>query len=572
MGFSEVWVNWIMTCVRSVRFAVRVNGSTLDTFVPSRGLRQGDPLSPYLFLFVADSLACLLRRETEIGRISPLKIVRRAPGITNLMFADDCLLFFRETKDQAIIVDNSLKLFQKSTGQFLNSSKCSLLFSSACPVGVQNDIKATLGVQSSSFEEKYLGLPTPEGRMKGEHFQPIMNRFTKRLTNWCEKFCSHAAKETHIKAVAQALPGYAMGVFKMTTTFCDQYEKLIRDYWWGDEEGQRKVHWLAWANLTKPKTKGGIGFRDIKLFNQALLRDKRGASFSGQTASVQESSNPKDAFHATVTCSKARALRQEMRKCWSLPPENEFRYTGRDWLQLLLDPLDDITRARVLLVLWRAWHLRNDVIHHKGDATIASSVIFLQSYLGETFNPSTVIHDEKGWTKLNIDGSFCASKETGGAGFVLRDSNGKVLVAACIQLHNCAEAEEVEATAVLLGLLQMENMQVANMIIESDCYVVVKALLSNDQDRSKWCAVLEEAKACTRSFAACRVLHVRREANSVADALARLARTSGNLEEMEAVVQGEMEGDNWSYPRSDGAEEEKNCCEDGRAWDSGSSW
>ncbi|KAM0911240.1 hypothetical protein ACQ4PT_013617 [Festuca glaucescens] len=114
-------------------------------------------------------------------------------------------------------------------------------------------------------------------------------------------------------------------------------------------------------------------------------------------------------------------------------------------------------------------------------------------------------------------------------GFVLRDSNGKVLVAACAQLHNCAEAEEAEASAALLGLLQMENLKVANMIIESDCYAVVKALLSNDQDRSKWCAVLEEAKACTRSFAAWHVLHVRREANRVADALARLARTSGDF-------------------------------------------
>jgi ribonuclease HI len=87
-----------------------------------------------------------------------------------------------------------------------------------------------------------------------------------------------------------------------------------------------------------------------------------------------------------------------------------------------------------------------------------------------------------GWTKLNIDGSFCASNGTGGARFVLRDNNGKVLVAACVQLHNCAEAEEAEAAAALLGLLQMENLQVANMMIESDCYAVVKALLSNDQD------------------------------------------------------------------------------------------
>jgi hypothetical protein len=62
-----------------------------------------------------------------------------------------------------------------------------------------------------------------------------------------------------------------MGVFKLTKEFCNQYEKLIRDFWWGDEEEHRKVHWMAWENMTKPKCMGGIGFRDMHLFNQALL-------------------------------------------------------------------------------------------------------------------------------------------------------------------------------------------------------------------------------------------------------------------------------------------------------------
>ena len=81
----------------------------------------------------------------------------------------------------------------------------------------------------------------------------------------------HTAKDTLIKSVAQALPSYAMGVFKMSASFCDHYEKLIRDFWWGDDKEERKVHWLAWENLIKPKGRGGIGFRDIALFNQALL-------------------------------------------------------------------------------------------------------------------------------------------------------------------------------------------------------------------------------------------------------------------------------------------------------------
>jgi hypothetical protein len=82
---------------------------------------------------------------------------------------------------------------------------------------------------------------------------------------------SYGAKDTLIKSVIQALPGYAMSVLKMTVGFYENYEKLIRDFWWGDDENGRKVHWSAWENLTKPKGKGGLGFRDMQLFNQALL-------------------------------------------------------------------------------------------------------------------------------------------------------------------------------------------------------------------------------------------------------------------------------------------------------------
>ena len=136
---------------------------------------------------------------------------------------------------------------------------------------VQESIKDTLGVVASSFESKYLGLPTPEGRMKGEKFQPIMERFVKRCSDWNERNMSHAAKEVHVKSVAQALPTYPMGIFKMNKSFCEKYEKLIRDFWWGDEEGHMKVHWMSWEQMVKPKRGGGIGFRDMMSFNQALL-------------------------------------------------------------------------------------------------------------------------------------------------------------------------------------------------------------------------------------------------------------------------------------------------------------
>jgi hypothetical protein len=82
-------------------------------------------------------------------------------------------------------------------------------------------------VSALSFEDKYLGLPTPEGRMKAERFQPIKEMFSKRLTNWSEKYMSSGAKDVLIKSVAQALPIYVMGMFKMTNQFCDDYMQLL---------------------------------------------------------------------------------------------------------------------------------------------------------------------------------------------------------------------------------------------------------------------------------------------------------------------------------------------------------
>ena len=101
LGFSQRWVDWIMTCVTSVRYSVNFNGTLLDSFAPSRGLRQGDPLSPFLLLFVADGLSALLRKSVEMGELTPIKVCRGAPGISHLLFADDTILFFQASKVQA---------------------------------------------------------------------------------------------------------------------------------------------------------------------------------------------------------------------------------------------------------------------------------------------------------------------------------------------------------------------------------------------------------------------------------------------------------------------------------------
>jgi hypothetical protein len=170
-----------MACVTTVNYSVKFNGTLLEAFSPTRGLRQGDPLSPFLFLFVADRLSYLLQKEVESNGITPIKVCRRAPGILHLLFADDTLLFFKASGDQALRIKQTLDIYASGTGQLINPSKCYILFSASCPHETQEQVRQILEVGHQAFEEKYLGLPTPDGRMHKGKFESLQSRLSKYL-------------------------------------------------------------------------------------------------------------------------------------------------------------------------------------------------------------------------------------------------------------------------------------------------------------------------------------------------------------------------------------------------------
>nr|XP_051196822.1 uncharacterized protein LOC127310170 [Lolium perenne] len=124
---------------------------------------------------------------------------------------------------------------------------------------------------AEEFEDKYLGLPTPHGRMHKGRFQSLQEKLLKWMLVWGDGFPSQAGKETLIKAIAQSIPTYIMSVFKLPRAVCDDLMRMVCNYWWGASKGRRKTHWLSWEKNTLPKAKGGLGFRDFRVFNQALL-------------------------------------------------------------------------------------------------------------------------------------------------------------------------------------------------------------------------------------------------------------------------------------------------------------
>lgn len=93
----------------------------------------------------------------------------------------------------------------------------------------------------------------------------------EKLQGWKEKLLSKAGKEILIKAVAQPIPTYAMSCFKLPNSFGEDIESIIRKFWWGTSSSDRGIPWKVWSDLCRPKSEGGLGFRDLKLFNLSLL-------------------------------------------------------------------------------------------------------------------------------------------------------------------------------------------------------------------------------------------------------------------------------------------------------------
>lgn len=124
---------------------------------------------------------------------------RRALSVTHLLFADDSHLFFKANASEANVVKDLLGTFERCTGQLLSPAKCSLQVREGCDANRVEEVRSILGVQRADFEAKYLGLPTPYGRMHCGIFQPLEERFVKRMVSWKEWDLSSAAKETFIQ-------------------------------------------------------------------------------------------------------------------------------------------------------------------------------------------------------------------------------------------------------------------------------------------------------------------------------------------------------------------------------------
>jgi len=218
MGFASRWIHLLMSCVRTVSYSILINGQAQGHIVPTRGVRQGDPLSPYFFIICAEAMSSLLHQTAKDGVLFGVPISRGGTTINHLFFADDSLLFCRANLREWGKIQEVLDCYEMASGQKINREKTSLFFSRNTNADIRVLISSAVGVPSTQQYECYLGLPALIGRSKVSTFNGIKGRIWSRMNGWKEKFLSHAGKEILLKAVLQAIPTYSMSVFQLPKT------------------------------------------------------------------------------------------------------------------------------------------------------------------------------------------------------------------------------------------------------------------------------------------------------------------------------------------------------------------
>ena len=181
LGFHEQWIEMIMACVCSVRYKIRFNSQETDVFTPTRGIRQGDPLSPYLFLLCAKGLSSLLQFEEEAGGIEGIRVCRNAPSVSHLLFADDSLILMKADVLNAASLQHVPDAYCESSRQLVSLAKSSIFFSPNTPATSRTEICQELHIDTEELSDKYLGLPAMVGADRIDCFRHFYDRIKRKI-------------------------------------------------------------------------------------------------------------------------------------------------------------------------------------------------------------------------------------------------------------------------------------------------------------------------------------------------------------------------------------------------------
>lgn len=268
-GFDQNWIRWVMALVTTVSCSILLNGSPSGTFKPSRGLRQGDPLSPFLFILMMEGLGRAIILAKEEGRIQGLRLTLNGDTLTHQQFVDDPMLKGTPTVKEAKAFKQFLFEFTMVVGIEVSLTKSKVLFFNT-DISIKRNLSRILGFQRDHLPLKYLGIPLTEKPLRKEDWESVINKLKDKVSKWTIRSLNLARMLVLTKAVLQTIPIYMLSALLAPTRVLHQIGNIQRDFLWGKGEEKKKLPLVAWDKPCKPKIHGGLGLHDPDILSKVL--------------------------------------------------------------------------------------------------------------------------------------------------------------------------------------------------------------------------------------------------------------------------------------------------------------
>ncbi|KAJ6809410.1 uncharacterized protein M6B38_160565 [Iris pallida] len=255
MGFDERWVARVRECICSPTFSVLIQGTPHGYFRSNRGLRQGDPLSPYLFTLVMEYFTCMMDTAVHSKRIVPLfRLV--SPVVSHLIYADDLLVLLQPSILGMRALSDIMEEFGRLSGLQLNRKKSRVYFSSRCTQ--QEERAFALGVDKGELPVKYLGVPLTVNYAREQDCHSFVDFAQRRVEGWQAAGQSFDGRIELVRSVIAGITMFWLQSIQIPTATIRKVEAICADFIW-----RGGMHAISWDQLCRPREEGGVGLRPL---------------------------------------------------------------------------------------------------------------------------------------------------------------------------------------------------------------------------------------------------------------------------------------------------------------------